>query len=79
MQGQAEFFLEKLHGMTEKQVIAILDGNEAVETWPKFRESLIGLTDVTRTHFDKLVSVRAHRLAASVYCPLCHISTLCCV
>jgi ariadne-1 len=24
--------------------------------WPKFREALIGLTDVTRTHFDRLVA-----------------------
>lgn len=60
MQGQAEFFLEKLHGMVEKQVNAFMTGDEAVEGWAKFRESLIGLTDVTRTHFDKLVSVRAH-------------------
>ncbi len=57
MQGQAEFFLEKLHGMTEKQVQAFIDGNDAVEGWAKFRESIIGLTDVTRTHFEKLVSV----------------------
>jgi hypothetical protein len=58
MQGQAEYFLEKLHGMAEKQVGAFLDGAEAAEGWAKFRENLIGLTDVTRTHFDKLVSVR---------------------
>lgn len=57
MQGQAEYFLEKLHGMAEKQVGAFLDGTESAEGWPKFRENLIGLTDVTRTHFDKLVSV----------------------
>ncbi len=57
VQGQAEFFLEKLHGMTEKQVQAFIDGNNAVEGWAKFRESIIGLTDVTRTHFEKLVSV----------------------
>ena len=46
--------------MAEKQVTAFLDGTEAVEGWAKFRESLIGLTDVTRVHFDKLVSVRAN-------------------
>ncbi|KAK9905069.1 hypothetical protein WJX75_009180 [Coccomyxa subellipsoidea] len=54
-QGQAESFLEKLHGMAEKQVIQFLDGSMPAEGWGKFRETLIGLTDVTRSHFDKLV------------------------
>ena len=58
LQGQAEYFLEKLHGMAEKQVGSFLDGAEQVDGWAKFRENLIGLTDVTRTHFHKLVSVR---------------------
>ena len=58
VQGQAEYFLEKLHGMAEKQVGSFLDGAEQVDGWAKFRENLIGLTDVTRTHFHKLVSVR---------------------
>lgn len=65
MQGQAEYFLEKLHGMAEKQVGAFLDGSESAEGWPKFRENLIGLTDVTRTHFDKLVTVRISPFPAS--------------
>ncbi|KAK9809736.1 hypothetical protein WJX73_001188 [Symbiochloris irregularis] len=41
-QGQAEGYLEKLHSMAEKNL-------------GEFRETLIGLTDVTRTHFRKLV------------------------
>ncbi|KAI7836399.1 hypothetical protein COHA_009731 [Chlorella ohadii] len=40
-QGQAEHYLEKLHHKA---------------TWNAFREQLIGLTDVTRSHFDKLVN-----------------------
>jgi hypothetical protein len=56
--GQAESFLEKLHNMVEKQVVAFLDGSKEPEDWGKFRENLIGLTDVTRSHFNKLVSVR---------------------
>ncbi|EIE18671.1 IBR-domain-containing protein [Coccomyxa subellipsoidea C-169] len=56
-QGQAEYFLEKLHGMAEKQVIQFLEGSAAAESWGKFRETLIGLTDVTRNHFNKLVQV----------------------
>ena len=44
--------------MAEKQVGSFLDGGEPVEGWAKFRENLIGLTDVTRVHFHKLVSVR---------------------
>ena len=58
LQGQAESFLEKLHGMAEKQVNAFLDLSVSVDGWGKFRETLIGLTDVTRNHFDKLVQVR---------------------
>ena len=29
----------------------------ATPEWPGFRQALIGLTDVTRSHFDKLVEV----------------------
>lgn len=63
-QGQAEFFLEKLHGMAEKQVIQFLDGSVAPDGWGKFRETLIGLTDVTRSHFDKLVTVSSSCIAS---------------
>ena len=44
--------------MAEKQVIQFLDGSMPAEGWGKFRETLIGLTDVTRSHFDKLVQVQ---------------------
>ncbi|BDA49808.1 probable E3 ubiquitin-protein ligase ARI7 [Coccomyxa sp. Obi] len=54
-QGQAEYFLEKLHGMAEKDANQFLDHSAPPEGWGKFRETLIGLTDVTRNHFDKLV------------------------
>lgn len=68
-QGQAESYLEKLHGMAEKQLAEVLDTLRPHDAtpfdppqlnrpeWPKFRETLIGLTDVTRTHFRKLVEV----------------------
>jgi hypothetical protein len=55
-QGQAEFYLEKLHALVETQLNKFVDGTAAPSNWGKFRESLIGLTDVTRAHFDKLVS-----------------------
>ena len=50
--------------MAEKQVGSFLDGGEQVEGWAKFRENLIGLTDVTRVHFHKLVSVRRRSFCA---------------
>ncbi|KAI3433888.1 hypothetical protein D9Q98_003690 [Chlorella vulgaris] len=75
-QGQAEHYLEKLHGQVEKQLNtfvrpppsppegeAAAAGSEAAgpsgrdqQGWAKFREQLIGLTDVTRIHFEKLVN-----------------------
>ncbi len=58
MQGNAELYLEKLHGMAEKEPNAFLEGEAAISGWPKFRENLIGLTDVTRSHFEKLVQAR---------------------
>ena len=59
LQGHAEYILEKLHGKEEKQVLQFLDATLPLDAWPKFREGLIGLTDVTRSHFDKLVAVGA--------------------
>lgn len=56
--------------MAEKQVGAFLDGQEDVAGWAKFRESLIGLTDVTRTHFDKLVSVSVNSVLALSWPPM---------
>ncbi|KAK9832545.1 hypothetical protein WJX81_007928 [Elliptochloris bilobata] len=54
-QGNAELYLEKLHGMAEKEPNAFAEGEAPIASWPKFRENLIGLTDVTRSHFEKLV------------------------
>ena len=48
--------------MAEKQVIGFLAGSAPADGWGRFRENLIGLTDVTRSHFDKLVLVRARRI-----------------
>ena len=56
-QGQAEFYLEKLHGEVEKQLEPFLKNQKTPEEWKKYRETLIGLTDVTHSHFDKLVQV----------------------
>ncbi|RMZ57524.1 hypothetical protein APUTEX25_003767 [Auxenochlorella protothecoides] len=59
VQGQAEHYLERLHHKVEKdlQVFLTVEHSEtAVEEWAVFREQLIGLTDVTRSHFTKLVN-----------------------
>ena len=59
MQGQAELYLERLHGVTEKELEALAreDSKVDMDDWAKFRERLIGLTDVTKSHFEKLVQV----------------------
>lgn len=57
LQGQAEYYLEKLHGEVEKQLEPFLNNKKTSEDWKKYRETLIGLTDVTHSHFDKLVQV----------------------
>ncbi|DBA71150.1 hypothetical protein WJX79_002426 [Trebouxia sp. C0005] len=54
-QGQAEYYLEKLHGEVEKQLDLFLKNQKTGPEWRKFRETLIGLTDVTHSHFAKLV------------------------
>ncbi|KAK9806726.1 hypothetical protein WJX72_000715 [[Myrmecia] bisecta] len=52
----AEVYLDRLHGVTEKELNKYVDGTITdLGGWGKFRENLIGLTDVTRSHFDKLV------------------------
>ena len=56
LQGQAESYLEKLHKLVEQDMNDLLDGTTAADTWPRFRETLIGLTDVTQFHFAKLVN-----------------------
>ena len=59
LQGQAESYLERLHGVTEKELetLAKEETKVSMEDWAKFRERLIGLTDVTKSHFEKLVQV----------------------
>lgn len=54
LQGQAESYLEKLHKMVEQDMSEFLDASRPPTDWPAFRETLIGLTDVTqvrRSHF----------------------------
>ena len=60
LQGQAEFYLERLHSVSEKELDDLTNADAPVtaEEWIRFREKLIGLTDVTRSHFEKLVQVR---------------------
>ena len=41
--------------MVENDLNEFIEGAMKVEAWAKWRENLIGLTDVTRSHFDKLV------------------------
>ena len=55
LQGQAESYLERLHKMVENDLNEFIDGAMKVDAWAKWRENLIGLTDVTRSHFEKLV------------------------
>lgn len=45
--------------MTEKELeqVAMEEQKVSMEEWGKLRERLIGLTDVTKSHFDKLVLV----------------------
>jgi ariadne-1 len=61
-QRQAEGHLEKLTSRVEKDLVGYLKARElesdnlpAPQGWARFREELIGLTDVTRTHFNRLV------------------------
>lgn len=59
LQGQAEYYLEKLHGVAEREMERLANPEQPAsqEEWGKFREKLIGLTDVTRSHLEKLVQV----------------------
>ncbi|KAK2080152.1 hypothetical protein QBZ16_000005 [Prototheca wickerhamii] len=68
-QGQAESYLEKLHHKVEKDLQRFLTfqpGPDVHEKWTVFREQLIGLTDVTRTHFQKLVDEMEKGLDAAL-------------
>ena len=69
MQGNAELYLEKLHGLAEKEPNAFAEGEAPIAAWPKFRENLIGLTDVTRSHFEKLVQARGRARLAPYHSP----------
>eukprot|EP00803_Ostreobium_quekettii_P000363 evm.model.scf_159.2 EVM.evm.TU.scf_159.2 scf_159:22345-29222(-) len=55
LQGDAEKSLENLHSMVEKKLKDVLDAEFSVDSFQEFRKNLIGLTDVTRTYFEKLV------------------------
>jgi hypothetical protein len=55
-QGQAESYLEKLHKMVEQDLNDLLDGNRSTGDWPAFRETLIGLTDVTQVLSNPIVT-----------------------
>ena len=56
VQGQAEGYLERLHKMVEADLNKFIDLETPAEEWPRFREAIIGMTDVTRIHFGKLVA-----------------------
>ncbi|KAL6748380.1 hypothetical protein V8C86DRAFT_2879354 [Haematococcus lacustris] len=62
LQGDAENSLERLHEAAEKQVKKVMEdfktapGSSSIEAFMTFRKRLIGLTDVTRGYFDKLVA-----------------------
>ncbi len=45
-----------LHKQVEQDLMDFAKAGRSVDEWGKFRENLIGLTDVTRSHFVKLVS-----------------------
>lgn len=54
MQGDAERSLERLHELAEKELGKIT--NDPTLDFTSFRTSLIGLTDVTRQFFERLVA-----------------------
>eukprot|EP00967_Tisochrysis_lutea_P011018 scaffold12538_cov21-Tisochrysis_lutea.AAC.1 len=64
MQADAERSLERLHEAAEVQLKKVMDNNSTaqgngapldLDSFMAFRTSLIGLTDVTRGYFEKLV------------------------
>lgn len=55
MKGDAEASLEGLHGMVEKKLKELVEGTIILSQFQDFRKNLIGLTDVTRDYFEKLV------------------------
>ncbi|KDD75114.1 hypothetical protein H632_c864p1, partial [Helicosporidium sp. ATCC 50920] len=70
-QGQAESYLERLHHKVEKDLEAYIHVDDrpapevSMEMWAQFRETLTGLTVVTRNHFDKLVDAMEKGLISS--------------
>lgn len=55
VQGNAEAVLEQLHGESEIKLSRLVHGCPDVVEFAEFRKRLIGMTDVTRTFFDKLI------------------------
>lgn len=80
-QGQAEYYLEKLNGEVEKQLDLYMKNNKESASdsaeWRKYREMLIGLTDVTYSHFTKLVQVCSLQFPAAVLVAFISVYFLC--
>ncbi|MEW5317617.1 MAG: hypothetical protein WDW38_008901 [Sanguina aurantia] len=55
LQGSAEGLLEQLHGESEIKLCRLVHGCPDIVEFAEFRKKLIGLTDITRSHFDKLI------------------------
>jgi hypothetical protein len=77
LQGQAESYLEKLHKMVEQDLNDLLDGNRSTGDWPAFRETLIGLTDVTQVLSVALATgySKLRRLTKATCCWICSVSS----
>ncbi|GMH45917.1 hypothetical protein BSKO_13880 [Bryopsis sp. KO-2023] len=55
LQGDAEASLETLHSMVEKKLKELVEDSQMLSNFQTFRKNMIGLTDVTRDYFEKLV------------------------
>lgn len=47
--------MERLHSTVEKELKDLVSDSKIVSQFQEFRKNLIGLTDVTRDYFEKLV------------------------
>lgn len=55
LQGDAESSLETLHSMVEQKLKELVEDPQMLANFQTFRKNMIGLTDVTRDYFEKLV------------------------
>ena len=81
MQGQAESYLEKLHNIIETELNKYKPkdqnfADKTVQDWTDFRTKIVGLTELTRTHFNKLVEVSPFAFAYHARHYLLHLPSM---